>query len=128
MSNVILLSCPADIYQCRLFRSTFYVPPALFQVFLEAFEVASALDIPDVSEPQASGDIPAVFVLLRPACVFVSEVNIPERPKLFVLPRICSFASPSSSFEGAHKGFADSSTGARTNCGFCSNLSSAGLR
>ena len=84
--------------------------------------------IVDVSEPQAAVDIPAAFVVLTPACVVVSEVHIPERPRSFVLPKICSFPNSSSSDEVVHKEFVDSPSGVRTNYGFCSNLSNVDLR
>ncbi len=87
-----------------------------------------AVDIADVSEPQASVDIPVVFVVLIPACVLAFEVHIPERPRFFVLPKICSFANSSSSDEVVHKEFVDSPSGVRTNYGFCSNLSNVDLR
>ena len=86
-----------------------------------------ALDIPDVSEPQASVDIPVVFVALTPACVLVFEVDILGRPRFFVLPRICLFANSSSSVEVVDKESVDSYTGARTSYGFCSNLSNVDL-
>ena len=86
-----------------------------------------AEDIADVSEPQASDDIPGVFVVLIPACVLAFEVHIPERPRFFVLPKICSFANSSSSVEVVGKESVDGSTGVRTNYGFCSNLSNVDL-
>ena len=85
------------------------------------------VDIADVSEPQASVDIAAVFVVLIPAYVLVFAVDMPGRPRFFVLPKIFSFANSSSSDEVAHKGSVHSSTGARTRYGFCSNLSNADL-
>ena len=89
------------------FAPTSYVLPLLFQVFLETFVI--------------------VFVALTPACVLVFEVHIPGRPRFFALPRICSFANPSSSAEVVDKESVDSSTGARTSYGFCSNLSNVDL-
>ena len=83
--------------------------------------------IPDVSEPRASVDIVVVFVVLTPACVIVFEVDIPGPPRSSVLPKICSFAKSSSSSEVVHKESVDSSTGVRTNYGFCSNLSNVDL-
>ena len=86
-----------------------------------------AEDIADVSEPQASVDIPAVAVVLTPGCVLVFEVDIPGSPRFFVLPKICSFANSSSSDEVVDKESVDSSTGVRTKYGFCSNISNADL-
>ena len=86
-----------------------------------------AEDIADVSEPQASVDIPVVFVVSTPACVLVFEVDIPGRPRFFVLPKICSFANSSSSVGVVDKESVDSSTRVHTNYGFCSILSNVGL-
>ncbi len=87
-----------------------------------------AVDIADVSEPQASVDIPVVSVVLTPACVPVFEVHIPERPRFFALPKTCSFPNSSSSDEVVHKESVDSPSGVHTNYGFCSNLSNVDLR
>jgi hypothetical protein len=72
------------------------------------------------SEPQASGNILAASVVLTPACVLVSEVDIPAPPRFFVLPKFYSFANSSSSGEVAHKESVDSPSGVRTKYGFCS--------
>ena len=86
-----------------------------------------AEDIADASEPQASVDMFVVSVVLTPACVLVSEVDIPGRPRFFVLPKIFSFANSSSSGEVVHKESVDSSTGGRTNYGCGSNFSNVDL-
>ena len=86
------------------------------------------VDIADVSEPQASVDIAVVFVVLLPASVAVLEVDIPGRPRFFVLPKTCSFANSSSSVEVVDEESVDSSTGVRTNYGCCSNFSNVDLR
>ena len=110
-------------------QPTSYVLPDLLQAFLETFVVVFvAAYIADVSEPRASGDIPVVSVVLTPACVLAFEVDIAGRPRFFVLPKICFFANPASSGEVGHKESFDSSTGVRTNCGFCSNLSNVDRR
>ena len=87
-----------------------------------------AVDIADVSGPQASVDIAVVFVVLIPACVLVFEVDIPGPPRFFVLPKICSFANSSSSVEIVDKESVHSSTGVRTNYGCGSKLSNVDLR
>jgi hypothetical protein len=86
-----------------------------------------AVDIADVSEPQASADIAVVFVVLIPACVIVVEVHIPGPPRFFVLPKIFLFANSSSSAEVVDKESVHGSTGVRTNYGCCSNLSNVDL-
>jgi hypothetical protein len=112
-----------------LVHLTSYALPPLFQVFLETSAVVFVVAyIPGVSEPQAFVHIAVAFVALIPACVLVFEVDIPERPRFFVLPKICSFANSSSSAEVADRESVDSSTDARTNYGFCSNLSNVDLR
>ncbi len=88
----------------------------------------AVVSIADVAEPQASVDIAVVFVVLMPACVLVFEVDIPGPPRFFVLPKICSFANPSSSVGIVDKESVDSSTGVRTNYGCCSILSNVDLR
>jgi hypothetical protein len=85
------------------------------------------VDIADVSEPQASVDIAVVFLVLLPASVAVLEVDIPGRPRFFVLPKTCSFANSSSSVEVVDEESVDSSTGVRTNYGFRNNLSNVDL-
>ena len=96
-------------------------------VAVESEVIFVAVDIPDVSEPQASVHIAFVFVVLIPACVLVFEVDIPGPPRFFVLPKICSFANSSSSAEVVDKESVDGSTGVRTNYGCCSNLSNVDL-
>jgi len=82
---------------------TFYVPPP-FLVFLETLVVVFAVvEIPDVSVPQVSVDIPAVFVVLIPAYAILLEVDIGGRPRFVALPKHYSFANPSNSGEVAHK-------------------------
>ena len=114
---------------CKAFcQPTSYVPPPLFQVLLETFVVVFvAVNIADASEPQAAFDIPVVSVVLVPVCVLVFEVDIPGPPRFFVLPKTCSFANSSSSVGVVDKESVDSSTGVRTNYGFCSNLSNVHL-
>ena len=87
-----------------------------------------AVDIADVSEPQASVDIAVVFVVLIPACVLVFEVHIPGPPRFFVLPKISSLANSSSSAEVLDKESVDSSSCVRTNYGCGSKSSNVDLR
>jgi len=103
-------------------------PGVAFVVDLEVAElVFVAVDIADVSGPQASVDIAVVFVVLLPVSVVAVEVDTPGRPRLFVLPKICSFANSSSSVEIVDKESVDSSTGVHTNYGCCSILSNVDL-
>ena len=69
-------------------------------------EVVSVVDLEDVdpdivsvSEPQASVDIPVVFVVLVPVSVVAVEGDSPGRPKFLAFPNVDHFASPSSSVE-----------------------------
>ena len=84
--------------------------------------------IPGASELRASVDIRVVSVVLTPACVLVSEVDIPAPPRFFALPKICSLANSSNSAEVVHKEFVDSPSGVRTRYGSRSNISNADLR
>ena len=103
-------------------------PGVAFVVYLEVAElVFVAVDIADVSGPQASVDIAVVFVVLLPVSVVAVEVDTPGRPRLFVLPKLCSFANSSSSVEIVDKESVDSSTGVHTNYGCCSILSNVDL-
>ena len=63
-------------------------------VAVEPEVVFVAVDIADVSEPQASVDIAVVFVVLIPACVLVLEVDIPDPPGLLSSPRSVLLPTP----------------------------------
>jgi len=86
-----------------------------------------AVDTADVAEPQASVDTAAVFAVLIPACVLVFEVDIPGHPRSFVLPKIFSFASSSSSAEVVHKESVHDSSCVRTSYGCGSKFSNVDL-
>jgi hypothetical protein len=83
--------------------------------------------IADVAEPQASGDIAVVFVVLVPAAVFGVEVDKLGRPKFPAFPNVDYFASSSSFVEAVGKESVHSPTDARTNYDLCSILSTLGL-
>ena len=113
---------------------TFCVPPALLEVLFVAVvavepEVSGlvAVDIACVAEPQAVVHIAVVFVVLIPACVLVFEVDIPGRPRSFVLPKISSFANSSSSGEIVHKESVHNSSCVRTSYGCGSKFSNVDL-
>ena len=86
-----------------------------------------AEDIADASEPQASVDMPVVSVVLTPACVLVFEVDIPGRPRFFVLPKIFLSANSSSSAEVVDKESVHNSSCVRTSYGCGSKFSNEDL-
>ena len=104
----------------------FVFEAAEFQVVALVF-VVSELQVVFVSEPQASADIPFVFVVLVPVSVFVVEVDSPGRPTFFAFPNIDYCPSFSSYFEVVGTEFVHSSMSARTNYGLCSIPSSLDL-
>jgi hypothetical protein len=97
-------------------------------VVVEPEVVFAAVDIPYVSEPQASVHIVFAFVVLIPGCVLVFEVDSPGPPRFFVLPTIFSFANSSSSVEIVDMESVHSSNGVHTNYDSGSNLSNVDLR
>ena len=82
---------------------------------------------PDVSEPQAFVYIAVAFVVLVPVSVAVVEVDSSGRPKYLAFPNVDHFATSSSSVEVVGWESVHSPTGARTNYGLCSILSTLGL-
>jgi len=85
------------------------------------------VSVADVAEPQASVDIAAAFVVLVPVSVVVVEVDSLGHPRFFDFPNIDYYSSSSSSVEVVGEESVHSPTGARTNYGLCSILSSLGL-
>jgi len=83
--------------------------------------------VADVSEPQASVGIPAVFDVLIPVSVVAVEVDSSGCPKFLAFPNVDHYANSSSSVEVVGEESVHSSTGARTNYGLCSILSNLGL-
>jgi hypothetical protein len=64
------------------------------------FVFPALVSTPDVSEPQASGDILALYDVLIPVSVVVwVDLDSSERPKFFAFPNIDPFPNPSSSFQ-----------------------------
>ena len=104
----------------------FVFEAAEFQVVALVF-VVSELQVVFVSEPQASADIPFVFVVLVPVSVFVVEVDSPGRPKFFAFPNIDYCPSFSSYCEVARKESVHGPNGVRANYGLCSIPSSPDL-
>ena len=83
--------------------------------------------VPDVAEPQASGDIAVAIVVLIPFSVVLVEVYTPGRPRSLAFPNVDYPASSSSSVGVLCKESVHSSTGVRTNRDLCSVLSNLGL-
>jgi hypothetical protein len=79
-----------------------------------------------VAEPRVSVDTAVAFAVLVPVSVVLVEVDSPGHPTFFAFPSIDCYASPSSSAEVLSKESVHNSTGARTNYGLCSILSSLG--
>ena len=93
-------------------------------------EILSAGAEPEVSVDIAAdiaADIAVAFVALVPVSVVVVEVESSGRPRFPAFPNVEHFASSSSSVEVVGEESVHSPTGARTNYGFCSILSSLGL-
>jgi len=88
---------------------------------------AAVVAIADVAELRASVDIAVAFAVLVPVSVVVVEVDSSGPPKFLAFPNVDHFASSSSSVEVVGEESVHSSTGARTNYGFCSILSNPGL-
>jgi len=105
------------------------VEVAEFQVSALVFVVAElqVFALVFVSEPQASADIPFVFVVLVPVSVFVVEADSPGRPKFFAFPNIDYCPSFSSYCEVARKESVHGPNGVRANYGLCSIPSSPDL-
>jgi hypothetical protein len=91
-----------------------------------SLEVLALVAEPGVVEPRAFVDIAVAFVVLVLVSVFVVEVDSSGRPKFLAFPNVDHFASSSSSVEVVGKESVHSSTGARTNYGLCSILSTLG--
>jgi hypothetical protein len=87
----------------------------------------AVVSIPDVSEPQASVGIPAVFDALIPVSLVAVDVDSSGRPKFLAFPNVDHYATSSNSVEGLGDESVHSSTGARTKYGLCSILSNLGL-
>jgi len=131
------------LYPLRLL--CLYAP--LFQVFFEAESVVVAelspevvvwvvepevvfvavVSIPDVSEPQASVGIPAVFDALIPVSLVAVDVDSSGRPKFLAFPNVDHYATSSSSVEELGSESVHSSSDARTKYGLCSIVSNLGL-
>ena len=78
--------------------------------------------VPDVAEPQASGNIAVVFVALIPVFLVPVGVYNPGRPGFLSFPNGDYPANSSSSVELVGKESIHSSTGVRTKDGLCSTL------
>jgi hypothetical protein len=92
--------------------------PASEVVEPDVFALASAAAAPEVvfaSEPQASADIAAAFVVLVLVSVVAVEVENSGRPKFLAFPNVDHFSSSSSSVELAGRESVHGSSGARTN-------------
>jgi len=107
----------------------FVVEPEVAVLAVEPEVVfVAVVSVPGVAEPQASVGIAVAFAVLVPVSVVVVEVDSPGPPRFFVFPSIDYYASPASSVEIVGKESGHNSTGARTNYGPCSILSSLDLR
>jgi hypothetical protein len=118
--------------------------PQVFALFFEAAEpeVVSVVDLgvseseavfvvvvslADVAEPQASVDIAVASVVLAPASAVVAEVDSSGRPTFVVFPNVDCYATSASSVEVVGDQSVHSATGARTNYGCYSILSTLDL-
>jgi hypothetical protein len=102
-------------------------PEVVVLVVEQKVVFAAVASTADVSEPQASVDIPVVFDVLIPVSVVAFEVDSSERPRFLAFPNVDHYATSSSSVEVVDEESVHSSNGARTNYGLCSILSNQGL-
>ena len=88
----------------------------------------AVVSVADVAERRASVDIVVAFAVLVLVSVVVAGVYSSGRPRFLAFPNVDHFASSSSPVEVVGEESVHSSTGARTNHGFCSILSNLGPR
>jgi hypothetical protein len=87
---------------------------------------AVVVSVADVAEPQACVDTPVLFGVSVPASAIVVGVDSSARPNVLAFPNVGYCASSSSSVEAVGKESVHSPTGARTNHGVRSTVSSLG--
>jgi hypothetical protein len=87
----------------------------------------AVVSVADVAEPQASVDIAVASVVLAPASAVVAEVDSSGHPTSVPFPNVDCYSTSASSVEVVGDQSVHSATGARTNYGCCSILSSLGL-
>jgi hypothetical protein len=85
------------------------------------------VSVADVAEPQASVGIAVASVVLAPASAVVAEVDSSGHPTSVPFPSVDCYSTSASSVEVVGDQSVHSATGARTNYGCCSILSSLGL-
>jgi len=87
----------------------------------------AVVSVADVAEPLASVDIAVAFAALVPVSAVVAEVDSSGRPTFVVFPNVDCYATSASSVEVVGDQSVHSATGARTNYGLCSILSTLDL-
>ena len=87
----------------------------------------AVVSVADVAEPQASVGIAVASVVLAPASAVVAEVDSSGHPTSVPFPNVDCYSTSASSVEVVGDQSVHSATGARTNYGCCSILSSLGL-
>jgi hypothetical protein len=92
-------------------------------------EVVSVVvaSLADVAEPPVSVDIAVAFAALVPVSAVVAEVDSSGRPRSVAFPNVDCYATSASSVEVVGDQSVHSATGARTNYGLCSILSTLDL-
>ena len=85
------------------------------------------VSVADVAEPPASVDIAVAFAALVPVSAVVAEVDSSGRPRSVAFPNVDCYATSASSVEVVGDQSVHSATGARTNYGLCSILSTLDL-
>ena len=111
----------------RVFPSVFVVAELQVSALVSVVAEPHAFALVSVSEPQASVDIAAAFVVLVPVSVVAVEVDSPGHPRFFAFPNIDYCSSSSSYCEVAREESVHSSIGVRANDGLCSTLSNLDL-
>jgi hypothetical protein len=87
----------------------------------------AVVSVADVAEPQAFVDIAVASVVLAPVSDVVAEVDSSGRPRSVAFPNVDCYATSASSVEDVGDQSVHSATGARTNYGLCSILSTLDL-
>ena len=93
----------------------------------ESEVVSVVVSVADVAEPPASVDIAVASAALAPVSAVVAEVDSSGRPRSVVFPNVDCYATSASSVEVVGDQSVHSATGARTNYGRCSILSTLDL-
>jgi len=93
----------------------------------ESEVVSVVVSVADVAEPPASVDIAVAFAALAPVSAVVAEVDSSGHPTFVAFPNVDCYATSASSVEVVGDQSVHSATGARTNYGLCSILSTLDL-